>query len=125
MGGFEQGVRDGVTGRQVWQGFMDWLRPVDREASASQHALNPAGVSTDLVASWTSTDSSTGGTLSGEPAREIFADETAYEIDEDELLDFLAADHDPIPADPVFREQLRDELWALVREGAITRPKDH
>ena len=44
-------------------------------------------------------------------------------VDEAELLDFLAADLDPVPADPVFREKLRDELWSMVTAGS-TAPDD-
>ena len=52
-------------------------------------------------------------------------DETAEEFSEGELLEFLEADHDPVSADPEFRENLREQLWALVREGATSLPKDH
>ena len=117
MGGFERGVRGDVTRAQIWQGFLDWLRPIDHDLSASQHAMSSAGASTDLVAPMALTGGALAGKMSG--------DEALDEIDEDELLEFLEADHDPVPADPVFREQLRDQLWALVHEGVITRPKDH
>lgn len=116
MGGFERGVRGRVTRRQIWQGFLGWLRPIDHDVSASQHAMSAAAASTDLVAPM----ALIGGALAGK----MSADEAMDEIDEDELLEFLEADHDPVPADPVFREQLRDQLWALVHEGATTRPKD-
>ena len=46
------------------------------------------------------------------------------EFAESELLDFLAGDLDPAPADPAFREELREQCWSLVQDGA-TRPKDH
>ena len=39
--------------------------------------------------------------------------------EEQELLDFLAADIDPVPADPVFRERLREELWSMVVDGRL------
>lgn len=44
-------------------------------------------------------------------------------IDERELLDFIAADVDPVPADPAFRERLREELWEMVVAGGPARPK--
>ncbi|HVP28419.1 MAG TPA: hypothetical protein VMW35_04580 [Myxococcota bacterium] len=31
-----------------------------------------------------------------------------------ELEEFLAADHVDVPADPVFKEQLRETLWRMV-----------
>ncbi len=57
-----------------------------------------------------------------------FADaglESAEAIDERELLEFLAADLDPVPADPVFRRQLSDLLWDMVRDGRGLRTRDH
>jgi hypothetical protein len=45
-------------------------------------------------------------------------------IDEFELLEFLASDLDPVPADPVFRERLREELWEMVLEEGIGPEKD-
>jgi hypothetical protein len=44
-------------------------------------------------------------------------------IDERELLDFIAADVDPVPADPAFRERLREELWEMVVADGLARPK--
>jgi len=41
-----------------------------------------------------------------------------------ELREFLASDLDPVPADPVFRERLREELWEMVANGRVARPKD-
>jgi hypothetical protein len=49
---------------------------------------------------------------------------SAYAID-DELEEFLAADRDPIAADPRFRDDLRERLWALVQDGLVTRPRNH
>jgi hypothetical protein len=44
-------------------------------------------------------------------------------IHEGELLEFLASDLDPIPVDPVFREQLREDLWEQVLVDGIARRK--
>ncbi len=41
--------------------------------------------------------------------------------DDAELLEFLAADLDPVPADPVFRERLREQLWEMVVTDARLR----
>jgi hypothetical protein len=135
MDGIDRGARSGVMRRQVWQDILDWLRPVDHEVSASRHALNPVEASgVDLGAPASAALSGEalagGGALAGqawssERADPSFAEEAAHEIDEAELLEFLSTDHDPVPADPVFREELRDQLWALVQEGAGMRPKDH
>lgn len=45
--------------------------------------------------------------------------------DELELLEFLAADLDPVPVDPAFRQSLSDLLWDMVRDGRVTRPRNH
>jgi hypothetical protein len=45
-------------------------------------------------------------------------EEIAAEFSTEELLEFLEADHQPVDADPEFRERLREELWALVRRQA-------
>jgi hypothetical protein len=60
----------------------------------------------------------------GEAARgTAVIDEIAAEFSTEELLEFLEADLRPVEADPVFRERLREELWALVRRQ-IEPPKD-
>lgn len=46
-------------------------------------------------------------------------------IDELELLEFLAADLDPVPADPAFQKELADLLWEMVRGGSAGRPRNH
>jgi hypothetical protein len=40
------------------------------------------------------------------------------DFDPAEFADFLEADDAPIPADPAFRERLRQELWGMVRSQA-------
>jgi hypothetical protein len=52
----------------------------------------------------------------------LVADEEATE---DELREFLAADLAPIEADPDFKEELREQLWSLIREGELARRDDH
>jgi len=133
MDGVERGVRGGVTRRQGWQGFLDWFRPVDHEAVATagaEYGVKSTRASIDLTrplarAGAFEAEAFGEGGIPADLAERIFGEEATAEIDEHELHEFLAADHDPIPADPVFREELRDQLWALVRDGAITRPKDH
>lgn len=52
-------------------------------------------------------------------------DELRPEADELELLEFLAADLDPVPADPTFKRELGDRLWEMVRDGRLLRPPRH
>ena len=43
-------------------------------------------------------------------------EEFAMDFTPDELHEFLAADLMEVPADPDFKERLRNKLWSLVRE---------
>jgi hypothetical protein len=61
-------------------------------------------------------------TMDQKSSSEKMLDDYGYE---EELQDFLAADRDPIDADPRFREDLRERLWAIVQDGLITRPRNH
>ncbi len=45
-------------------------------------------------------------------------------IDDLEILEFLAADLDPVPADPGFRDRLAETLWEMVRDGRMARSRD-
>lgn len=56
----------------------------------------------------------------GEAIEELHA-----EVDELELLEFLAADLDPVPADPRFERSLREQLWEMVTTGRLPRPSRH
>jgi len=42
-------------------------------------------------------------------------DELATEFSTEELLEFLEADYLPQGADPAFKEELREELWQIVK----------
>ena len=93
--------------RQVWQAFLGWWKPAPREDSVSSKPFALAAAKVETV------------------GPSACFDEAMDEADEGELLDFLAADLDPVPADPEFRERLREGLWALVQDGATSLPKDH
>ena len=38
---------------------------------------------------------------------------------DDELREFLSADLFDVPADPVFKEGLREKLWEAIRSGSF------
>lgn len=40
---------------------------------------------------------------------------------DEELMEFLAADYEPVEADPEFKRKLRDQLWTLVQGNELTR----
>jgi hypothetical protein len=126
MDGSERGVGTGVKRRQVWRGFLDWFRPVDHEISASRQIMSSIGAQTNSAGSSMRTGRAMNRqAFTAERAGRSSSDDVGCEIDEGELLEFLAADYDPPSADPAFRERLRNELWELVQEGASMRRKDH
>jgi hypothetical protein len=44
--------------------------------------------------------------------------DSADGFDPAEFAEFLEADDSPMPADPVFKERLRQRLWGMVRDHA-------
>jgi hypothetical protein len=96
---------------RTWQILLDWFRPVAREASIVPQRIQAPYRAIDGM-----------GPSNESGAEAVLVEEEAGHGD---LLEFLAADLDPVPADPVFREELREQLWALVQDGTTARPKDH
>lgn len=60
------------------------------------------------------------GSLHGDPSADARAAAEHMDFDPAEFAEFLEAD-DAMPADPGFRERLRDELWGMVRSQAERR----
>ena len=130
---------------RVWQGFLDWLRPVARVTDSD---VGSDCAPDDLVCEGTSTvqpersqirdrhatlariEAERGAEIIPFPGRGSGASAQAGEaVLEDaaldaELMDFLEADLDPVPADPAFRERLRDELWEMIVEEGVGAPRD-
>ena len=130
---------------RVWQGFLDWLRPVDRLTDSDAGSDRAPD---DLVCDGTSSvppersrirdrhatlariEAESGaeiipfpgqGSGTSAQAGEAVLDDPSPDA---ELMDFLAADLDPVPADPAFRERLRDELWEMIVEEGVGAPSD-
>jgi len=134
---------------RVWQGIRDWFRPVDDGAStvsrrsgrgsrsdrASRYGLQNSGAAARTRSADPSRQDSGqkifpsrvesfgqgfgDGGGAGEATLALSPD---VAIDERELLDFIAADVDPVPADPAFRERLREELWEMVVVDGLVKP---
>ena len=53
--------------------------------------------------------------------RDVTLDPTleAADVTEAELRDFLAADDEPVEADPVFKQRLRERLWEMIQEDDL------
>jgi hypothetical protein len=56
--------------------------------------------------------------------REVI-EEIAAEFTTEELQEFLEADRYPIEADPLFKEQLREQLWRLLQRSIQGASGDH
>lgn len=67
--------------------------------------------------------SATAGSLRNGSLRDVTFDATleAADVTEAELADFLAADDEPVEANPVFKERLRKQLWAMIQEDDLPR----
>jgi len=57
----------------------------------------------------------------------LLVDETELDFPVEELREFLSADLFDVPADPTFKEGLREKLWELIQSGSIGggRPRGH
>ena len=51
--------------------------------------------------------------MSGDRGRQMM-DDGAMDVSMEELREFLEADRLDVPADPQFKERLREKLWAMV-----------
>ena len=43
-------------------------------------------------------------------------EQIADEFSTEELREFLEANRNPVPADPIFKERLREKLWKMLEE---------
>lgn len=117
----------------MWQGIRDWLRPVgadvvdsNREcpdgATLAREGLDHSEGTYPGAGPGPGSGGSGSGSLYGSGDVAVL-DANLRASEEAEFLEFLASDLDPVPADPVFRERLREELWDLVvKEGVGTPP---
>ena len=49
-------------------------------------------------------------------------EEIAAEYTTEELQEFLEADGNAVPADPIFKERLRERLWKMLEERRASVP---
>jgi len=79
-------------------------------------------------------DSSQDTTASGKPEEErptaglrprlldgLRDGDASFDPTDEELMEFLAADNEPVEADPEFKRKLRDQLWTLIQGSEMTR----
>ena len=120
----------------VWQGIRDWFRPVEHASqSTTGRPVVPSAASEPRTEGnvihtrdWTRAaldgDADPSNVIpfprsgAGEAVIDSISD-TSDTSDQQELLDFLAADVNPVPADPGFRERLREELWEMVLDEDV------
>lgn len=60
----------------------------------------------------------------GIPEPELI-DENENDISMEELQEFMSADFFEVPADPTFKDRLREKLWELVRSNAFGSGRQH
>ncbi len=94
------------------QAFLGWFRSGEGADFAA-----PQEMAFALASSPTEVSQIVDAGVAFDEAEAVFAD--------GELLEFLEADVDPVPADPEFRARLREQLWDMVQDGVTTLPKDH
>jgi hypothetical protein len=119
-----------IVVRSVWQGLLDWWNPpgdsagiasassdcgIEIERSAHSHSAHTAERTPPGVAQKSETSK-----------RAHLVDVSRRDTDtidptDEELMEFLAADHEPVEADPEFKRKLRDQLWTLVQGNELTR----
>ena len=112
---------------RVWQGLLDWWKPArapagddDGRFRESEHERqadrDPPAPGAELAAArgWQTRplDEADASPLDGEGEGEPL---------DQELAEFLAADLDPVEADPEFKRRLRKQLWDLIQESSLTR----
>ena len=127
----------------IWQGIRNWLKPVLSDASTDARAdvlelpSAPAPMRTSGAGSEPEPDGWPANVVplvrgaartrslmdaTAEPMHDAYSSSGDAVLDaswedaqgDPELLEFLASDLDPIPANPEFRERLREELWEMV-----------
>lgn len=118
---------------RVWQGIRDWFRPLDRAHRSSSPREETGDARSDHArihgrqATLARIESEGGAQVIPFPrsptGEAVLADPAFSPAADAELLDFLAADFDPVPADPAFRDRLRDELWEMVVCEGVGAPK--
>lgn len=133
--------------RSLWQGLLDWWKPVIATSSkldetgvergdtpparSARHLIDvsapaPAADAEDVTngSVTDASDDSDETAAVADLARVIqMSPEVASEIDaaDEELLEFLAADYAPVEADPEFKRKLREQLWTLLQRDELTR----
>jgi hypothetical protein len=126
-----------IVVRNVWQGLLEWWNPPGAGSAGAPgppavrgSANAPGGVEIDRhgdsQASEPTPLPATATRESETPKRARLVDVSRRATDEidstdEELMEFLAADHEPVAADPEFKRKLRDQLWTLVQGNELTR----
>lgn len=59
-----------------------------------------------------------GSGVAGARGRELPASDESLQVTPSELEEFLAADREPVDANPAFRKKLRARLWKLLRTAS-------
>lgn len=134
-----------VVGGNIWREIQNWLRPERSNQALDSRAPSSESNGIDAAPPASSVSSNPSEGIQTTPSAHLFsyppprlvaepaagfADLPGYgggaavledvdacaDFPEEELLEFLSADLDPVPADPVFREKLQADLWEMIVE---------
>ena len=104
---------------RVWQGLVEWWKSTGAAATSADERVTgepgerrDAEPAVDVAERWVHRE------LVSQDAAPPTADD---EVSDEELHEFLAADHDPVEADPAFKRKLREQLWAMISDNDPTR----
>jgi len=117
---------------RCWRGLLEWWWPSQRPTSGADSRFQGGEAGAPVCPSEAGQWSGSAESVYPGQASEVFALDSQKnswvhdcESTEAELAEFLACDLESTEADPLFREKLRAQLWALVEEGEILRRRDH
>ncbi len=104
---------------RVWQALLDWWKPAGSAAAPADESV--AGDAVDWRGAEPAVDASEGWERRKLFSQDVAGSAAEDEVSDQELLDFLAADNDPVEANPAFKRKLREQLWAMIRENNMSR----
>lgn len=114
----------------LFQGFIDWWKPPEDASKGRQQVDSVETQASETGLPWSSDERSSEPshwttqdmvTLQAQEVSAGRAEDLLESVTEEELLDFLAADREPVEADPVFKSRLREQLWTMIQEDKLPK----
>ena len=108
-----------VVLRRVWRGLLDWWNPARVATAGAEEPFSCDAV--DRRGAEPAGDASEGWVRRELASQDVAGSTAEGEVSDEELLDFLAADIDPVEANPEFKRKLREQLWAIISQNSLPR----